>query len=248
MKLNLIPKTAARGAASKTMFTVMLIAVIASFVLAFLYNRSLQATLQSWKDDTAAMLPSAQEVVRASKEADEIVAKARIVLTNTALYNEIETRNNAYPDLYDEIKQYIPSFFRVNSMQASSNGEAGSTMVINGTLRTFQQYSDVMIALLRCPLVVAIGRAGYGPIPEGDASSFGYSPDYSDRGAIPQWSNVVITLQLNKDLRAPDPRATLAAAGTAAPAGPGTPGPGGRTGPPTPGGPPTAAPGGGGPR
>lgn len=246
MKLNLIPKTAARGAASKTMFTVMLIAVIASLVVAFMYNQSLQGTLQSWKDDTAAMLPSAQEVVRASKEADEIVAKARIVLTNTALYKEIESRNNAYPDLYDEVKQYIPSFFRVNSMQASSSGDTGSMMTISGTLRTFQQYSDVMIALLRCPLVVAIGRAGYGPVPEGDLASFGYSPDFTDRGAIPQWSNVVITLQLNKDLRAPDPRATLSAAGAGAPAGTG--GTGGRTGRPGPGVPPSAGPGGARPR
>jgi hypothetical protein len=230
MKLNLIPKTAAKGAASKTMFIVALAAVIFSLVAAFMYNQSLQTTLQSWKDDTAQMKVSADEVVRATKEADEIVAKAQIVLTNKALYDQIVASNTAYPDTYDEVKEYIPSFFRVRTFSAQSTGERTSTMTISGYLRSFQQYSDVMIALLRCPSVVQIGRNGFGPVPAGDEGPFGYNPEVSDRGAIPGWSAVTITLQLNRDLRAPDPRATLAAAGSA-PA-PGQGGPGGRTGAP----------------
>jgi hypothetical protein len=235
MKLNLIPKTAAKGAASKTMFVFMLAAVLVSLVVAFMYNRSLQGTLQSLKDDTSAMKQGADEVVRASQEADTILANSVIVLTNKALFDQIEKSNNAYPDLYDEVHQYIPSFFRVRTYTAQSSGDRMSTMRITGYLQTFQQYSDVMIALLRCPSVVEIGRAGYGPVPEGDTGPFGYNPEVSDRGAIPGWSEVVITLRVAHDLRAPDPRATLAAAsgGGAGRPQPGAGGPGGRTGPPS---------------
>ncbi len=244
MKLNLIPKTAAKGAASKTIFVVALAAVLVSLVAAFMYNQSLQMTLQSWKDDTAQMKVSADEVVRATKEADEIVAKAQIVLTNKALYDQIVASNTAYPDAYDEVKEYIPSFFRVRTFNAQSTGERTSVMTISGYLRSFQQYSDVMIALLRCPSVVQIGRNGFGPVPEGDEGPFAYDPEVSDRGAIPGWSAVTITLQLNRDLRAPDARATLAAAGSG-PA-PGQGGPAARTGAP-PAGPAPSAGGRGGP-
>lgn len=217
MKLNLVPRAAARSVASRNAFFLMLALVVVSLALALVYNAKLQGDLASWKRDAEAVKSSADEVVRASKEADEIVAKAKIVLTNTALVNAIDNANKAYPDLYDGLKEYIPSFFRVRSIEARSTGANGAMVTIQGYLRTFQQYSDVMIAILRYPQAVAIGRSGFGPIPEGDAGPFGYDPETSARGPIPGWSAVTITVQVTNDLRAPDARATLQAASSGTP-------------------------------
>jgi hypothetical protein len=235
MKLNLIPKTAAKGAASKGMFLLMLGLVLGSLALAFLYNNKLQGDRQSWEDEANSIKGSADEVVRASREADEIVAKARIVLTNKSLYDQIQASNQTYPDLYDDLIAYIPSFMRVRTFQAQSAGAQTARVTIGGYLKTFQQYSDVMISLLRFPKVQQIGRAGFGPVPEGDEGPFAYSPDTPLRGAIPGWSAVTITLVVATNLQAPDARRTLQAAASGQ-----TPS-GGGGGTPPPAGPPTGA-------
>ncbi len=233
MKLNLLPKTVSKSVASKMAFVAMLILVVLSLVGAFALNRSYNSDLQVLQEEATAKRAIADKVVQASKEADVIMAEARIVLTNMALVEAIKDATNAYPDLYDELREYVPSWFRVRTINASSTDGNNSTVEIDGYLRTFQQYSDVMIALLRHPDVVMIGRSGFGPVPSGDEGPFGYNPEISDRGPIPGYSAIRITLLMQRNLQAPDPLATLrAGASGAAPAGAGAPGPGGRTGPP----------------
>jgi len=220
MKLNLLPKTVAKGVAAKFAFTVMLLLVIANLAIAFVLNQSYRSRLQSLEDWAASVQPSADRVVQASKEADEIIAGARIVLTNTELVQAMNEANHKYPDLYDELRQYIPAFFRVRTITAASTGANASTVTLVGYLQTFQQYADVVIALLRHPDVIAVGRSGFNPVPPGDEGPFGYNPDSPERGPIPGYSVVTLTLQLQRDLRAPDPLPTLrAAAGAGGQAG-----------------------------
>ncbi|MBL1149754.1 MAG: hypothetical protein HND42_06050, partial [Armatimonadetes bacterium] len=223
MKLNLLPKTVRKDVQSKSVFTIMLIAVLGSLVLAFMYNRKLVGDLESFKSEAALLQPEADKVVRASQRADQIIADAKIVLTNTQLVADMDAATDRYPELYDLVKQYIPSFFRVRSISATSSGASGCTISINGYLKTFQQYSDVMIALLRIPGAVAVGRSGFAPVAPDDEGPFGYSPEIADRGPIPGWSNVTLTVQMEFGLQAPDPLATL----TSAASGGGAPQPGG---------------------
>ncbi|HWP30956.1 MAG TPA: hypothetical protein VNK96_04405 [Fimbriimonadales bacterium] len=235
MKLNLLPKTVAKGVAAKFAFTAMLILVIANLAVAFVLNQAYRSRLQSLQDWAASVQPSADRVVQASKEADEIIAGARIVLTNTELVKAINEANQKYPDLYDELRQYIPAFFRVRTITAASTGANVSTVTIVGYLQTFQQYADVVISLLRHPDVIAVGRSGFNPVPPGDEGPFGYNPDAPERGPIPGYSVVTLTLQLQRDLQAPDPLPTLRTA-AGAPAGQaGQPSGGGTATRPTPG-------------
>jgi hypothetical protein len=130
--------------------------------------------------------------------------------------------------LYNELMPYIPQFLRVRSINAASAGATRATVTIQGYLKTFQQYSDVMIALLRFPGCSAVGRSGFAPVATGDSGPFGYNPDAADRGPIPGWTPVTLTMVIDgRDLQAPDPRSTLQAAAGPAPSNPSAQGGGG---------------------
>lgn len=220
-------------------FFLMLVLVLLNLAAAWVLKTNTSNELAALKEEQTLKEQEADKIRKTAAQADEIIASAKIVLTNTALVGQIESANVAYPDLYDELLEYIPSFFRVRSLTASSSGE-NATIVIRGYLRTFQQYSDMMIALLRFPGALSVGRSGFGPVAPGDEGPFGYNPDSADRGPIPGWSAVTFTLVVQgRDLRAPDIQPTLRAAaegvstpGVPTPAGgarPGAPG-GGRPG------------------
>lgn len=193
-------------------FFLMLVLVLLNFAAAWVLKTNTSNELAALKEEQTLKEQEADKVRKTAAQADEIISGAKIVLTNTALVGQIESANVAYPDLYDELKEYIPAFFRVRSLTASSSGE-NATVVIQGYLKTFQQYSDMMIALLRFPGAVSVGRSGFGPVAPGDEGPFGYNPDTADRGPIPGWSAVTFTLVVQgRDLRAPDIQPTLRAA------------------------------------
>lgn len=221
--------------AAGPVFVLMLLLVLLNFAAAWVLKTNTSNELAALKEEQTLKEQEADKVRKTAAQADEIISSAKIVLTNTALVKRIEEANVAYPDLYDELKEYIPAFFRVRSMTASSSGE-NATVVINGYLKTFQQYSDMMIALLRFPGAVSVGRSGFGPVAPGDEGPFGYNPDTADRGPIPGWSSVTFTLVVQgRDLRAPDIQPTLRAAAEGV-STPGVPTPAGGSGQGGPGG------------
>lgn len=237
MKLNLLPKSVAKNVQSKAVFFVMLLLVLGTAAASFVFARNADAELAKLKQEAEHMTPLANIVVETSAEADTILEKAKIVLTNAELVKAIDAANAKYPNLYNRFLPYIPSFLRVRSITAASAGENKAVITLSGYLQTFQQYSDTMIALLRFPEAVAVGRSGFGPVPPGDTGPFGYDPATPDRGPIPGWSAVTFTVVLDGvDLRAPDPRATLAGAAVPTPGQPGgttpapAPAPGGTSG------------------
>lgn len=235
MKLNLLPKTVSKNVQSKTAFFIAAAAVAASLVGAWMWNSSLQGTLQSYKEEATALEANADKVRNTAKHADEIIADAKIVLTNANLVRKIDAANVAYPDLYDKVKAHLPSFFRLRSMEAVSQGAESATVTLVGYLKSFQQYSDIMLSLLRMDEVQSVARAGFNPVAPGNEAPFGYSPETPDRGAIPGWSEVTITLVVAADLTAPDAKETLQAVGSSGGTGGGNApsggGPGGRGGP-----------------
>ncbi|MEO7453601.1 MAG: hypothetical protein ABIV13_02425 [Fimbriimonadales bacterium] len=220
MKLNLLPKTAARSAQSRTALMAMAVLVVLTLAGTMLYASQVSKTLAGYKEEVAAKEIIAKQIVDTAASADTILANSKIVLTNFELVKQIDNSNGKYPRLYNTLKGYIPSFIRVRSISAASGGPENSVVTIQGYLKTFQQYSDVMIALLRFPGCSAVGRSGFGPIASGDAGPFGYDPANPERGPIPGWSSVTLTMSITSgpfaNLQAPEPRATLAGAGTGA--------------------------------
>jgi len=210
----------------------MLALVVLTLAGTLLYSMSVSETLANYQTEVVAKERLAKEIVDTAASADTILASARIVLTNSELVKQIDNSNGKYPRLYNTLKGYIPAFIRVRSLSAAASGPDQSVVTIQGYLKTFQQYSDVMISLLRFPGCSAVGRSGFGPVTAGDAGPFGYDPENPDRGPIPGWSAVTLTMSITSgdfaNLQAPDPRATLQAARSGgAPAGPGTGGGGG---------------------
>jgi hypothetical protein len=125
-----------------------------------------------------------------------------------------------------------------------------------GTIGSYEEYSDVILALMRYKKATTISRSGYNydpaivpglspedpvgtprkqgaaPVPTDqlerlaylqsqpqtggylDAGNYG-APGTDAKGAMPGQSEITIVMTVSKDLQAPDPEATLAAAGSA---------------------------------
>ncbi len=163
MKLNLLPTTVSKGKQAKSgiVFSAM-IAVAGAIGAIFVSTTSSQALTQAKSDYDQSVGPAAAAYSK-SIEADAILeAPSSVALIRDAkLADEMIRHNDVYPALYDSLKPYIPSFYRVNSMFASPTGAGTSTITLVGTIKTYQQYADLMLAFSRYPGVQSVGRAGF---------------------------------------------------------------------------------------
>lgn len=160
MKLNLLPKAVERESSLKRSIIISVVIALAGIAAAVgMVVTSNEAAATATREADEAR-PAAEAAVREAKRADAIVAPVRGVLVNTMLAEAIQDHSTKYPDFYDEVRKYIPSFMRVTSMSATPSGQQTS-VTITGVLETYQQYADVMIALLRMPGVQTVGRAGF---------------------------------------------------------------------------------------
>jgi hypothetical protein len=83
------------------------------------------------------------------------------LMKNVSLAQAMIAHNDKYPDLYNSLRRYIPPFYRLTSMSASPASDTQSVMTLTGTLTSYQQYADLMLALMRNPEAVSVSRSGY---------------------------------------------------------------------------------------
>jgi hypothetical protein len=69
--------------------------------------------------------------------------------------------NTVYPNLYENLIRNNPPFFRWTSITATPINNEQATVTVTGTLTTYQQYADLMLALMRNPIVLSVSRQGY---------------------------------------------------------------------------------------
>lgn len=274
MKLNLLPTYVSKEKSAKAAWFLAVVIAGASIAGAVFLSSTSKAELDKAKDEAQQYVATAQEAVRISREADTIIAQARQIIVNIDLANAMMKHSAVYPNLYDDIRNYVPTFFRVTSMSATPVGPTQCTISMTGVVHTNQEYADLMLALLRIPGAAAVSRDGYqitdkfvpslneedqtgmpiGPgesnipddpmrrldyfmsqaSPQGFQGVGNFGTDELVRGAMPNWSQVTVSVVLNdRSIQAPDHRATLTAARTGVPA-PGTQagGPGPNTGRP----------------
>ncbi len=166
MKLNLLPTYVSKEGQAKTATVVsILLGVlgIATAVGMILYS---QQTLARNKAEADSLVQPAQDALDTSKRADEIMQGAVVIDRNLKLANAMLKHNTVYPDLYREVMTYVPSFMRVTTLTAAPNSPEQATITIGGVLQSFQQYADVVIALLRMPGVTNVARADFNvPVP-----------------------------------------------------------------------------------
>lgn len=280
MKLNLLPTHVSKEGQTKIaviMTSVLSLAAIGAAIAAVAYSNN-ELTLAKQRDEEAK--PAYDKVVAISKQADDIMAGSVVIDRNVKLANAMMAHNGVYPALYREVLSYCPSFFRVNSIVAVPNGQA-TTVTMTGVIQSYQQYADIMLAMLRIKDATNVTRAGYAdtrPIvpslneqdqaglpvrpgeqnlpsnpqdrlealvarasaaPTGFQGVGGFGTVTDTKGAMPDWSQITVTVTLNRNIQTPNPRATLTSQGgaTTVPAGgSGTgftpPNPGGRGGGP----------------
>lgn len=255
MKLNLLPTTVRKGAKSRTAVVVSTLMFLGGIGASVFLVTSSSAALLAAKQAVADERPKADQAVAVANQADTVIATAAGVVRNTELAKAMIAHNDKYPSLYDSVLKYVPSFYRITSISAAAGGEGTSTITLTGTLDSYQQYADLMFALLRFPGAQSISRQGFVgrakevpaitvsdqvgrprlpnelPIPDDPVERLTYfesnatgDEGYTGTGnfgtgntdtrfAGPDSSLVTVTLVVNRDLRVPDVRGTLAGAG-----------------------------------
>ncbi len=133
--------------------------VLGAAYFAVTSNKALEDAKSAYNDSVT----PAQEAYTTSQKADTIMnAESSVALIRDAtLATDMTKDNDAYPDLYDSLKPFIPTWFRVNSMSATPTSSSSATVTIVGTLDTYQQYANLMLAFSRFPGVVSVSRSGF---------------------------------------------------------------------------------------
>jgi hypothetical protein len=161
MKLNLLPQTVSKGRALTSASIVAAAMVVASLVLTAMMITASQGNLKAAVDHVNGNVQDAVDAVATSTQADNTIAKAADPIRNANLAQALEAHNDVYPALYEDLMPYIPNFFRITAMIASPEDASTSRVTMTGTLRTYQQYSDLMLALMRFKDAVSISRTGF---------------------------------------------------------------------------------------
>lgn len=260
MKLNLLPTHVGKEKQIKlavVLSVLILAAGIAGAIFMVIVPKNRLADL---KDQIDTERRTYDALVRKAASANDIIQKAQTLIRNINLANAMIKHSTEYPDLYDDVLKYVPSFFRVSSLTSQPATPDTSVVTMVGVLKTYQQYADLMLALLKNPNVVSVTRAGYThtepnvpplteqdqkgrpirpgetPLPDdplarldaliaqgrvtGFTGTGGFgTADTGARGAMPDWSQITLTLVVKKGTMTPDPQATLASGGGAGAAG-----------------------------
>jgi len=186
-----------------------------------------------------------------SAMADTVMQDVVGIERNLKLTAAMQRQSAVYPDLYEEVMSYIPSFYRINAINATPTGNRTASVTMTGVIQSDQDYADLQIAMLRIPNTTNVTRGGFvtnrpfvpglnendqigTPIkpgegnipsdpearmadliqraanePNGFLGINNFGTNQGPKGAMPNWSTVTITLQMNKNMRTPNPRATL---------------------------------------
>ena len=161
MKLNLLPTTEKKSRQGRTGVLVGTLIVVGSIIgyaaLTFIPAKALN-------DSKAAIGDLPQQVATAdatAKSADVVIASAADVIKNAQLAKAMIDHNDDYIKLYDDVKRYIPPYYRLQSIQATPLSATQSQVTLTGTLAGYQRYADLMLALYRFKDAQSILRSGY---------------------------------------------------------------------------------------
>ena len=163
MKLNLVPTHVSKEKASGGAIFVMLLLIVVGIIGAVFMVSFSGAKLAASKATEADALNRAEKAKAVSDQADALMAdgKTHALTRNVSLAEAMYAHSTVYPDLYDTIRRYVPSYYRVTSM-AASPGEPGTCVVtLTGVLTTYQQYADLGLAFMRIPGAVGYSPSGY---------------------------------------------------------------------------------------
>src|SRR5690242_233518 len=128
MKLNLLPTYVSKEKQSKAAWVIAILVVIVAIGLSLAMITMSAKSLSDAKAAADELRPQADAVVALANQADTIIAAAAPIITNTNLAQTMIKHNGDYPHLYDTVRPWVPSFFRVTSMSATPNGPTSTTV------------------------------------------------------------------------------------------------------------------------
>jgi len=161
MKLNLLPTYVSREKQLRSAIVISALIALLSVGAAVGMIITSQNELQAKKEQARAVEPRAQQVVAISKQPAVILTNAQGIIRNINLADAMNAHNAKFPDLYDEVRAYIPSFYRIWNINAQPSGADSVVVTMTGALRSYQQYADLMLALMRIDGAVSVSRSGY---------------------------------------------------------------------------------------
>jgi hypothetical protein len=163
MKLNLLPATVSKGAQAKSAWVITIVLAFLSIGGSIAMVMASSKRLADAKAAEEAAKPGAAAAVAMAAKGDTLMQDPKVggLIRNVALAQAMIEHNAKYPTLYNSMLPYIPPFYRLTQLSATpiSDQQAAVTMV--GTLGTYQQYADLMLALMRNPNAVSVSRSGF---------------------------------------------------------------------------------------
>ena len=161
MKLNLLPKHVAKAQGSRGAFFVMVIIVAVCGAIAFLLIQSGRSQLAQEREKVEPLRRQVATALGNSAMADTVISRVTGIERNLKLTEAMLVHNTKYVDLYREVMQYIPSYYRITNLTATPTGPDTCSVSMSGVLKTHRQYADLVAALYRMPGVVGVARQGY---------------------------------------------------------------------------------------
>lgn len=161
MKLNLIPTYVSKEGQSKVFMVLGILIFLLSCGAAFGMIAMSQAAADAAYNNAQSKQQDAANAVATANFADDVVKPAAGIDKNIKLARAMNLHSSTYPDLYDEVLSYVPSFMRVTAISAAPTSADGVTVTLSGILSSFQQYADANLALLRIPNVTNVVRSDY---------------------------------------------------------------------------------------
>jgi hypothetical protein len=163
MKLNLLPTYVSSESKTRNAVVGMVVLIVIGVCAAVFLKVWSEGTLAKAKENEASERQRADDADKESKKADAIMSSptANAIVRNLNLAAAMDKHNSDYPDIYDKVRQFIPDYFRVTSMSAAPAGEKTCIVTLTGVVSTYQQYADLMLALLRIPGATSVSRSGY---------------------------------------------------------------------------------------
>jgi Tfp pilus assembly protein PilN len=168
MKLNLLPAKAKKSTGGGGGGGSLLPYIIGSVVIALLgIGAAVAGIFMSQQQLAAALEPlpakaqAYQRVDGLAKQAEPTIARAATINRNVSLAQAITAHSSKHLDLYEEVFDVLPSYFRLTQISSAVQGPDAVTVTLNGVVDSFQRYSDINLALLQVEGAVNVTPSGY---------------------------------------------------------------------------------------
>jgi hypothetical protein len=149
MKLNLLPTYVSKEGQQKTFIALAVLLLLLSIGAAAFMVISARTRLDESIAKSKEPENNYKSALAYSAKADEVILKATDADRHIKLANQMNAHNTVYTELYRRIYDFVPGFMRVRSISAVPVDAQNATVTMTAVLRTYQQYADATMALLR---------------------------------------------------------------------------------------------------